>query len=155
MKDLKNNLLSIGQLDDLGCKIHVEGGILKVVKGNLVVMKAKNIMSTLYVLMGDTLKEANATVALTSPEEASLTWHRRLRRMSEQGMQIHAKRNLLSRIKKVDLPLCKHCVISKQHRLKFARMTTKSKHILDLIHSDVKESPKVSLGGKKLLCIVY
>jgi len=24
--DLKKNLLSIGQLDDLGCKIHIEGG---------------------------------------------------------------------------------------------------------------------------------
>jgi len=33
--------------------------------------------------------------------------------------------------------------------LKFARVTTRSKHILDLIHSDVWESPEVSLGGAK------
>ena len=40
VKGLKKNLLSIGQLDDLGCKTHIEGGILKVLKGALVVMKA-------------------------------------------------------------------------------------------------------------------
>ena len=36
VKGLKKNLLSIGQLDELGCKTHIEGGILKVVKGALV-----------------------------------------------------------------------------------------------------------------------
>jgi len=52
VKGLKKNLLSVGQLDDLGCKIHTESGILKVVKGNLVVMKAEKITSNLYMLMG-------------------------------------------------------------------------------------------------------
>jgi len=32
VKGLKKNLLFIEQLDDHGCKIHTEGGILKVVK---------------------------------------------------------------------------------------------------------------------------
>nr|KYP69989.1 hypothetical protein KK1_009196 [Cajanus cajan] len=39
MKGLKKNLFSIRQLDDLRCKIYIEEEILKVVKGNLVVMK--------------------------------------------------------------------------------------------------------------------
>lgn len=40
-------------------------------------------------------------------------------------------------------------MISKQHRLKFARVTTKSKYILDLIHFDMWESPEVSLRKAK------
>lgn len=36
VKGLKKNLLSIVQLDDLGCKIHTGSGILKSVKGNFV-----------------------------------------------------------------------------------------------------------------------
>ena len=32
VKGLKKNLLSTGQLDDIECKTHIEGGILKVVK---------------------------------------------------------------------------------------------------------------------------
>ena len=55
MKGLKKNLLFIGQLDNLGCKIHIENGILKVVKGALVVMKAKKTVTNLYMLLGDTL----------------------------------------------------------------------------------------------------
>jgi len=149
VKDLKKNLLSVGQLDNLGCKIHTEGGILKVVRGNLVVMKAEKIMANLYVLMGDTLQESNATLASMSKEEAVMMWHRRLGHMSERGLQILAERDLLPGLKEVDLPFCEHCVISKQHRLKFARSTTRSKNILDLVHSDVWESPEVSLGGAK------
>lgn len=43
VKGVKKNILSIEKLDDLECKVHTEGGILKVVKGNLVVMKAEKI----------------------------------------------------------------------------------------------------------------
>ncbi|WVY98692.1 hypothetical protein V8G54_030843 [Vigna mungo] len=65
--------------------IHVEDRIIKVVRGNLVVMKAEKIKENSYVLMGDTLQEANATIALTSQEEVMLMWHRRLRHMLERG----------------------------------------------------------------------
>jgi len=42
-------------------------------------------------------------------------------------------------------------VISKHHRLKYARATTRSKQILYLIHSDVWESLVSSPGGAKFL----
>ena len=141
VKGLKKSLLFIGQLDDLGCKTHVENGILKVVKGALVVMKAKKISSNLYMLLGDTMLKGEASVASTSQEESALMWHCRLGHMSECGLKILVERNLLHGLKSVNLPFCEHCVISKQHRLKFDRSTAKSKHILNLIHSDVWESP--------------
>ena len=72
LKGLKKNLLFVGQLDDLECKIHTEGGILKVAKGNLVVMKAERITPNQYMLLGDTLKEVDASVVATSQEEATM-----------------------------------------------------------------------------------
>jgi len=42
------------------CKIHTKGGMPKVVKGNLVVMKAGKITANRYMLLGDTLQEADA-----------------------------------------------------------------------------------------------
>ena len=39
IKGLRKNLLSLGQIDSLGCKTHVENGIVKIVKGALVVEK--------------------------------------------------------------------------------------------------------------------
>ena len=149
VKGLKKNLLSIGQLDDLGCKFHIEGGILKVSKGALVVMKAEKISANLYMLLGDTLQEADASVAAASQEDSTTMWHRRLGHMSERGLKILAERKLLPGLTSVSLPFCEHCVTSKQHRLKFDRSTARSKYILDLIHSDVWESPEMSLGGAK------
>ena len=66
MKDLKKNLLSIGQLNNLDCKTYIEGGILKVVKGSLVVLKVEKTAANLYMLLGDTLQEAEASIASTS-----------------------------------------------------------------------------------------
>lgn len=83
VRGLKKNLLSIGQLDDLGCKTHVEGGILKVVRGALVVMKAEKLSTNLYIFMGETLQEGDVSIASTSQENSTTMWHRRLGHMSE------------------------------------------------------------------------
>jgi len=143
--------LSIGQLDELGFKTHIEGGILKVIKGALVVMRAEKIAANLYMLVGDTLQEAEALVASASQEEMTMTWHCKLGHMSEQGLKILVECNLIPGLKSVNLQFCEHCVTSKQHRLMFGRSTARSKHILELIHSDVWESPEMSLGGAKYL----
>ena len=47
--DLKKNLISLGTLDSQGCKFSAEGGVLKVSKGALVLMKACR-SGTLYIL---------------------------------------------------------------------------------------------------------
>ena len=65
--------------------------------------------------------------------------------MLECGLKIFAEHNLVPGLKLVNLPFCEHCITSKQHRLKFDKSTTRSKHILDLIHSDVWESPEMSI----------
>ena len=127
MKGLKKNLLSIGQLDDLGCKTHIEGGILKVVRGALVVMKAEKLSANLYILMGETLLEGDVSVASTSQENSKKMWHHKLGHISERGLKVLAERNLIPGLKLVNLPFRKHCVISKQHRLKFAKSTAGSK----------------------------
>ncbi|KAH9685484.1 hypothetical protein KPL70_013981 [Citrus sinensis] len=69
----------------------------------------------------------------------------------EQGLKILSERKLLLGLKSVSLPFCEHCVTSKQHRLKFSRSIARSKCILDLIHSDVWESPDISMGGAKYM----
>ena len=52
--ELKKNLISLGTLDSIGCRFSVEGGVMKVCRGSLVVMKGKKI-NGLYVLQGDTV----------------------------------------------------------------------------------------------------
>ena len=127
--------MSIGQFD--GFKTHIEGEILKVIKGALVVMRVKKIAANIYMLVGDTLQEAEASVASASQKEMTMTWNYKLGHMSERGLKILVKRNLIPGLKSVNLPFCEHYVTSKQHRLMFGRSTARSKHILKLIHSDV------------------
>jgi hypothetical protein len=138
VKDLKKNLLSIGQFDSLGCTIRIDNGIMKIIKRAMMVLKARKTVANMFVLMGETHHRAEASITLASPaEEKTMMWHQKLGHMSEKGLKVLSDQKLLPGLTKVTLPFYEHCVTSKQHRLKFDTSTTKSKYILDLIHSDV------------------
>ena len=76
--DLRKNLISLGVLDDLGYSYSSKGGIMKITKSALMVMKGQKI-STLYRLIGNTVV---GRVAVTTPVESSTDdtklWHMRL-----------------------------------------------------------------------------
>jgi hypothetical protein len=89
VKDLKKNLLSVGQFDSLGCKIRTDNGIMKIVKGALMVLKARKTVANMFVLMGETHHGAEASIASASPaEEKTMTWHQKLGHMSEKGLKV-------------------------------------------------------------------
>ena len=60
VKGLKKNLL--GQLDDLGYEFLVKSGIMKVIKGVLVVIKVEKIVANLYMLHEKTYQEVRTFV---------------------------------------------------------------------------------------------
>jgi hypothetical protein len=69
--------------------------------------------------------------------------------MSEKGMHILHKRNLLPDLKQIDLDFCEHCVYGKQKRVIFLRFGKEKKNErLELVHTDVWGLAQVSsLGG--------
>ncbi|GJZ19365.1 retrovirus-related pol polyprotein from transposon TNT 1-94 [Tanacetum coccineum] len=120
------------------------------IKGALVLMRGEKVAANLYQLKGEIMEEAEASVASHSPSHrVAVTWHQKLGHMSEQGMKILVERKLLPGLTKVSLPFCEHCVISKQHRLKFKTSNSRSVYVLELVHSDVWQAPVLSLGGAK------
>jgi hypothetical protein len=76
-------------------------------------------------------------------------WHHRLGLISEKGMHILQKRNLLPNLKEVDLDFCEHCVYGKQKRVIFLRVEKEKKsEMLELVHKNVWGPTQVSsLGG--------
>ncbi|KAL4289723.1 hypothetical protein GQ457_14G011740 [Hibiscus cannabinus] len=78
-----------------------------------------------------------------------MLWHQKLGHMSEQGMKVLVGQKLLPSLTKVSLPLCEHCITSKQHRLKFNTSNSRGKAVLELVHYDVWQAPVTSLGGAK------
>ncbi|GKC09975.1 retrovirus-related pol polyprotein from transposon TNT 1-94 [Tanacetum coccineum] len=130
--------------------VEIQNKNMKIIKGALVHMKGEKVAANLYQLKGEIMEEAEASVASHSPSHrVAITWHQKLGHMSEQGMKILVERKLLPGLTKVSLPFCEHCVISKQHRLKFKTSNSRSVYVLELVHSDVWKAPVLSLGGPK------
>ncbi|KAK8976639.1 hypothetical protein V6N11_057239 [Hibiscus sabdariffa] len=71
--------------------------------------RSEKIAANLYMLKGETLQEAEASVASCSSDPAMLS-HQKLGHMSEQGMKVLVEQKLLSGLTKVSLPLCEHCI---------------------------------------------
>ena len=76
--DLKKILISLGTLDSNGYKFSAEGGVLRVNKGSLVVMKGKKV-NTLYILQGSTMT-GDAAVSMSEDPDLDTTrlWHMRV-----------------------------------------------------------------------------
>nr|GEV68187.1 hypothetical protein [Tanacetum cinerariifolium] len=145
VKGLKKNLLSLGQFDDLGCKVEIQNKIMKIIKGVLVLMKGEKVAANLYQLKREIIEEAEASVASHSPSQrVAVSWHLKLRHMSKQGMKILVERKLILGLTKVSLPFCEYCVISKQHHLKFKASNSRSVYVLELVHSNSNDSFEVA-----------
>nr|GEV55290.1 retrovirus-related Pol polyprotein from transposon TNT 1-94 [Tanacetum cinerariifolium] len=140
-----------GVLDSKGFKYTSENGVLRISKGALVVMKETKGTSSLYTLQGETII-GSASVSFSEKSNSDLTmlWHMRLGHMSEKGMVILSKRELLDNHKVANLEFCEHCVIEKQKRVSFSKTIHQIKATLDYLHADCWGPSRVpSFGGAR------
>ncbi|GKU92526.1 hypothetical protein SLEP1_g6239 [Rubroshorea leprosula] len=145
---LKKNLISMSELDSEGCRYSCEGGVFKVFKRTLVILKGKKV-GGLYHLQGSTV---NGTCAVSTSssldKDVTRLWHLRLGHMSERGMMELSKRGLLCGQKIGKLDFCEHCVYGKQCKLQFGKGVHQTQGTVDYIHSDLwGPSPVASKGG--------
>lgn len=137
--DLKRNLISLGTLDSKGYKYTGEGGVLKVSKGALIVMKGQRKTANLYVLQGTTVIGDAAVVSNTlSDDDVTKLWHMPIGHMSENGMTELSRRGLLNSQSISKLEFCEHCLFGKQKRVKFMKGIHNTKGMLDYLHSDLE-----------------
>ncbi|XP_048232865.1 uncharacterized mitochondrial protein AtMg00300-like [Ricinus communis] len=123
---------------------------MKISRRALVIMKGEKVAANLYMFLGETVHEAEASDASSSSSERfAMVWHQKLGHMFEQGIKVLAEKNLLPSLTKVSLPFCEHCITSKQHQLQFNTSNSRSKNVLELVHSDVWQALVSSLGGAK------
>jgi hypothetical protein len=107
-------------LESEGCISIFTDKVWKVTKGSLVIAKGEKV-GTLYLCTGNT----DSSIYLASTGVDTTLWNHRLGHMSEKGMQILQKINLLPDIKQIDLDFCEHCVYGKHKRVKFLRVGKK------------------------------
>ncbi|KAK3038197.1 hypothetical protein RJ639_030304 [Escallonia herrerae] len=119
--ELRKNLISLGTLDSNGCSYRAAGGVMRIMKGALVVTKGLK-QNSLYLLQGSTVTGATATASFSDIDsDTTKLWQMRLGHMSERGMDVLSKQGLLGSKKIGKLDFYKHCVFGKQCRVKFSQ----------------------------------
>ncbi|GJX70822.1 putative RNA-directed DNA polymerase [Tanacetum coccineum] len=139
------NVISTGLLDEDGYHNSSGNGLWKVTLGSLIVARGKR-ESKLYMTHP---KISKSIVNVVDIDDMTELWHKRLGHMSEKGMSILSKKNMLSGVHDINLKKCSHCLAGKQTRLAFKiRSPFRMENILDLVHSDVCGPMKTkTLGG--------
>ncbi|KAH9782310.1 hypothetical protein KPL71_008845 [Citrus sinensis] len=133
--DLKRNLISLGMLDQIGCVVKVEQGIMSVVKGSLVLLKGIR-KNGLYVLEGTTVT-GMVSVSSSSSVDKTRLWHLRLGHMSLRGFKELSKQGLLGSDTIGEMMFCEDCVLGKSTRTSFKSSVHTTRSILDYIHSNL------------------
>ena len=84
--ELRKNLISLGTLDCNGYSYKSAGGVMKVSKGVLTVMKGQKLSGNIYKLQGTTV--VGEVAAAESESDRTVLWHMRLGHIGERGMKI-------------------------------------------------------------------
>ncbi|CAL5403117.1 unnamed protein product [Camellia sinensis] len=135
---LKNNLLSVGQLQEKDYEIIIKRGTCQIQhpeKGLIVqVNMTRNRMFPLY-LCNDTLPCFAAMV-----KDQAWLWHLRYGHLNFNGLKILHQKNMVSGLPQIDhvSQVCEGCVVGKQHRNAFPKgRAWRAKKVLELVHSDI------------------
>lgn len=146
--DIRRNLISYGQLEQVGCKYI--GADLKVefYKDNQRVLTGQYDQG-LYYLQGS-VRENNGKDACSAVDTTS-RWHSRLAHMSQSSMDVLVRKDHLKKEGIKSLGFCEACAMGKSHKQSFPKAKHTTKGILDYVHSDLWGSPNVtpSLFGCK------
>ncbi|KAL2250907.1 UNVERIFIED_CONTAM: Retrovirus-related Pol polyprotein from transposon TNT 1-94 [Sesamum indicum] len=146
--ELSHNLISCAALEDDGLEGRWGKGIMKIMKGSLVVFKAEK-RRNLY-LCSVTYDSLAASVNM---HDKTVLWHKRFGHISQKGLEFLNKEGILS--DNIDkLPFCDDCVMGKQHRVHFPATPSPnlsmSSCILDYVHADVwGPSKEPTHGGNR------
>ena len=107
--DIRMNLISTGKLDDEGFCNTFRDSKWKLTRGSMVVAKGKKC-SSLYLMQ---TRVIDFSINAVDDDSTVELWHNRLSHMSEKGLMILAKKNLLCGMKKGSLKRCAHCLAGK------------------------------------------
>ena len=159
--DLKYNLLSVSHMENLGMKIEFSNGFCNIMRGNKVI--AQGIRKDGLYLLDTFVNESSSSLSYPSGSKASKPsaflsdlklWHARLAHVHTDGIKSMVKNKVVDGIHaslKQDVGICESCVYGKSSRAAIPKQGgDRSKHVLDLVHSDVMGPMQVqSLGGSR------
>ncbi|KAK1433672.1 hypothetical protein QVD17_10587 [Tagetes erecta] len=154
--DLKNNLLSIGQLQQRGLSFLIASNICKIYhpqKG--LIMQSHMSANRMFPLVEQTKEmemETGSGCLYSDTENIAKLWHDRYGHLSYTGMKKLQQKKMVHGLPsfKVDEEVCTDCLIGKQHKASIPRKSNwRASSILELIHSDICGPINPMSNGRK------
>lgn len=157
---LKNNLLSVGQLQQKGLRITIEDNTCEIwhKEQQRVIMHSSmstNRMFVIFAVVVEKKKEMKAKCLQTTVEKMESMWHKRYGHLSHKGLQMLGEKEMvigLPQIKEKE-GVCEICMKGKQIRANIPKQSDwRASRRLELVHSDIcgPISP-ASEGGKRYI----
>ncbi|KAL9235087.1 hypothetical protein vseg_009883 [Gypsophila vaccaria] len=140
--ELKNNLLSLGQLQEKGLSILIKNGICKVFHPSRGLIMQSNMSANrmFCVLASMPQKQSMCLQAEVVSEKEAQMWHCRFGHLNHKGLRTLSYKKMVIGLPLLKSPtdICVTCLGGKQHREPISKNTSwRASKPLQLIHSDI------------------
>lgn len=162
--ELKNNLLSIGQLQERGLAILIQSGKCKIYHPQRgLIIQSEMTANRMFILVAKSqsaLSQLNQKNCFnTSAQDLTYLWHCRLSHISNKGLRIMQRNEMVHGLPKFPTSdvVCTDCLKGKQHREPIPKSSTwRASQKLELIHADLcgPISPISNSQKRYMLCFI-
>jgi transposase InsO family protein len=147
---LKSSIVSLGQLEEGGCKIVIEDGFCNVfdVERSLLA-RAPRVKNRLYLLK---MQLAAPVCFVAKADEQAWLWHGRYGHLNFRALRELGMNEMVEGLPQLDRveEFCDCCALGKQHRFPFPQVAKyRAEKPLDLVHADLCGKIKPSTAGGK------
>nr|GEX12280.1 zinc finger, CCHC-type [Tanacetum cinerariifolium] len=155
--NLKSNIISLGQLTEIGCKVIMDGNKLTLYdKNKKLLMKVERSKNRLYSII---LQIEAPICLLANVDNQTWLWHARLGHLNFDDINKMTRKNLVEGIPRINhaRQICDACLLGKHSRTPFPNQAKfRSKNPLDLVYGDLcgPISPATHSGKKFLFLLV-
>lgn len=144
--ELRNNLLSLGQLQERNLAILIKHGTCKIYHHTRgLIMQTQMSVNRMFILFAemesqkDTSDSAPACLAVTAEDQTEL-WHRRFGHLNFGGLRTLSSKNMVKGLPSLQATskICTVCMVGKQHRESISQKSLwRATQRLQLIHADI------------------
>lgn len=162
--ELKNNLLSIGQLQERGLAILIQAGQCRIYHPQRgLIIQTQMTVNRMFILLAQSQagkSQSSQEICFhTTSQDVTHLWHCRLGHLSHRGLKTLQLKNMVHGLPKLsdsDI-VCTDCLVGKQHRDPVQKRSTwRASQKLELIHADVcgPITPTSNSHKRYLLCFI-
>lgn len=139
--ELKNNLLSLGQLQEKDLTIIIQKGVCKIFHDERgLIALSKMSSNRMFMLFDQTEDSSQQRCMQTTTEDTPKLWHERYGHLSHTGMRTLQSKEIVRGLPSFDTQkfTCSDCLIGKQSRSPIPKKSSwRAKEVLELVHSDI------------------